>query len=190
MLEALAKDQFVDAVHDDDIRLRIAQSRPTTLRQALEIALELESFVLANKRRSRYVREVRIDEPPYGSTSQVGPWNGVLDLLVNMYSNEEEVRELQSHPQRNVGHVVEITFREIVLITSRKGEIADETGMTTFGILEVTPAREDRITVVVVWRISAKGTIRLQAMDVIKTQVIRETGVSWISQRSGSSNKR
>ena len=71
MLEALAKDQFVNAVHDDDIRLRIAQSRPTTLRQALEIALELESFVLANKRRSRYVREVRIDEPRYGSTSQV-----------------------------------------------------------------------------------------------------------------------
>ena len=81
MLEALAKDQFVDAVHDDDIRLRIAQSRPTTLRQALEIALELESFVLANKRRSRYVREVRIDELRYGSTSQVGPWNGVLDQL-------------------------------------------------------------------------------------------------------------
>jgi hypothetical protein len=42
MLEAFAKDQFVDAVHDDDIRLRIAQSRPTTLHQALEIALELE----------------------------------------------------------------------------------------------------------------------------------------------------
>jgi hypothetical protein len=41
MLEALAKDHFVDAVHDDEIRLRIAQSRPTTLRHALEIALEL-----------------------------------------------------------------------------------------------------------------------------------------------------
>ena len=107
-----------------------------------------------------------------------------------MYSNEEEVRELQRHPQRNVGHVVEITFREIVLITSRKGEIADETGMTTFGILGVTPAREDRITVVAARRISAGGTIRLQAIEVIKTQVIREMGVSWISQRSGSSNRR
>ena len=81
MLEALAKDQFVDAVHDDDIRLRIAQSRPTTLRQALEIALELESFALANKRRSRYVREVRVEEPRYDSNSQAGPWNGVLDQL-------------------------------------------------------------------------------------------------------------
>ena len=36
MLEALAKDQFLDAVQDDEIRLRIAQSRPTTLRQTLE----------------------------------------------------------------------------------------------------------------------------------------------------------
>ena len=81
MLEALAKDQFVDAVHDDDIRLRIAQSRPTTLRQALEIALELESFALANKRRSRYVREVRVEGPRYDPNSQASPWNGVLDQL-------------------------------------------------------------------------------------------------------------
>ena len=81
MLEDLAKDQFVDAVHDDDIRPRIVQTRPTTLRQALEIALELESFVLANKRRSRYVREVRIEERQYGPHSPVGPWNSVLDQL-------------------------------------------------------------------------------------------------------------
>ena len=27
------------------------------------------------------MREVRIDEPRYGSTSQVGLWNGVLDQL-------------------------------------------------------------------------------------------------------------
>ena len=81
LLEALAKDQFVDAVHDDDIRLRIAQSRPTTLRQALEIALELKSFSLANKRRSRYVREARIDEAQYGPNSPVALWNSVLDQL-------------------------------------------------------------------------------------------------------------
>ena len=81
MLEAFAKDQIVDAVHDDDIRLQIAQSRSPTLRQALEIALELESFALANKRRSRYVREVRVEEPRYDSNCQAGPWNGVLDQL-------------------------------------------------------------------------------------------------------------
>jgi hypothetical protein len=98
-----------------------------------------------------------------------------------MYSNAEEVHELQCRPQENVGHVVEITFREIVLITYRKGEIVVETGMT-FGILAVTLTREVRINVVAVRRIGVRGTIRLQAMDVIKTQVIcRETDCSWIN---------
>lgn len=99
-----------------------------------------------------------------------------------MYSNAQEVHELQCRPQENVGHVVEITFREIVLITYRKGEIVVETGMTMFGILGVTLTREVRINVVAFRRIGVRGTIRLQAMDVIKTQVIcRETGVSWIN---------
>ena len=42
-MEGLGKDQFLDAGQDDKMRLRISRSRPTTLRQALEIALELES---------------------------------------------------------------------------------------------------------------------------------------------------
>jgi hypothetical protein len=98
-----------------------------------------------------------------------------------MYSNAEEVHELQCRPQENVGHVVDITFREIVLITYRKGEIVVETGMT-FGILGVILTREVRLNVVAVRRIGVRGTIRLQAMDVIKTQVIcRETDGSWIN---------
>ena len=79
MLEALAKDHFVDAVQDDEICLRIAQGRPTTLRQALEIALELESFALASKRQSRYVREVRMEEPRDNFTHEQEHWNGVLN---------------------------------------------------------------------------------------------------------------
>jgi len=44
MLELLAKDQFVDALTDEDMRLRIRQNRPETLRGALEAALQLESY--------------------------------------------------------------------------------------------------------------------------------------------------
>ncbi len=43
MLEVLAKDLFVEALSDEDVRLRIRQSRPETLQRALETALELES---------------------------------------------------------------------------------------------------------------------------------------------------
>lgn len=44
MVTVLAKDQFIDALPDEDMRLRIRQSRPPSLRQALETALELESY--------------------------------------------------------------------------------------------------------------------------------------------------
>ena len=50
MIVVLAKDQFIDALPDEDMRLRIRQSRPPTLRQALETALELESYSMASKR--------------------------------------------------------------------------------------------------------------------------------------------
>ena len=37
--DVLARDQFMDALPDEDIRLRIKQERPQTLRKALEVAL-------------------------------------------------------------------------------------------------------------------------------------------------------
>ena len=40
MIETLAKDQFID----EDTRLKLRQSRPGSLREALETALELESY--------------------------------------------------------------------------------------------------------------------------------------------------
>ena len=60
MLEVLGKDQFIDALLNDDSRLRIRQMRPTTLRAALEHALELESYQLANQQTGRAVRETRL----------------------------------------------------------------------------------------------------------------------------------
>lgn len=63
MIEVLAKDQFIDSLPEEDMRLRIRQSRPESLRKALEAALELESYQLASKQRSRMVREVRLEDP-------------------------------------------------------------------------------------------------------------------------------
>ena len=57
VLETLTKDQFIDALNDDETRLRVAQARPTSLRAALGTALEIESFSLAARRRARTVRE-------------------------------------------------------------------------------------------------------------------------------------
>ena len=51
MIEVLAKDQFIDALQDEEMRLRLRQ------RQALEMSLELESFELASRHRPRMAKE-------------------------------------------------------------------------------------------------------------------------------------
>ena len=49
MLELLAKDQFIDSLTDEDTKLRIRQKSRKSLQQALEAALELESYQLASR---------------------------------------------------------------------------------------------------------------------------------------------
>ena len=46
--DIIARDNFIDALSDDDVRLKIHQSRPPSLQAALESAIELESFRLAS----------------------------------------------------------------------------------------------------------------------------------------------
>ena len=62
MVELLAKDQFVDALPDEDMRLRIRQNKPATLRDALKLALELESYQLASRQKAKPVREAYMEE--------------------------------------------------------------------------------------------------------------------------------
>ena len=64
MIEVLSKDQFIDALTDEDSRLCLRQNKPGTLSLALEQALELESIQLANKQRTKMVREVQLESPP------------------------------------------------------------------------------------------------------------------------------
>ena len=61
MLELLAKDQFIDSLTDEDTKLKIRQSRPDSLQQALEAALELESYQLATRQRTSIVRAAQLD---------------------------------------------------------------------------------------------------------------------------------
>ena len=61
MMELLGIDHFIDALHEEEMRLKVRQSRPKTLREAVQTALELESFHLASRQRSRPVRGTKID---------------------------------------------------------------------------------------------------------------------------------
>ena len=46
--DVLARDQFVDSLSDEDMRLKVKQERPKTFQSVLELAMELESFQLAS----------------------------------------------------------------------------------------------------------------------------------------------
>ena len=87
MVEVLAKDQFVDALPDEDMRLRIRQNKPATLRDALGTALELESYQLASKQKARFVREAQLEERhsvQQRTTDQIKEQTGdVLQQLVD-----------------------------------------------------------------------------------------------------------
>ena len=61
MMEVLGIDHFIDALQEEEMRLKVRQSCPKTLREAVQTSLELESFQLASRQRSRTVRGVKID---------------------------------------------------------------------------------------------------------------------------------
>ena len=48
--ETLSKDQFVDALQDSEMRIRIKQARPKYLNDAIQLAVELEAYNRAEKR--------------------------------------------------------------------------------------------------------------------------------------------
>lgn len=50
--ETLAKEHFIDALQDADIRWRVFQSRPTSLEDAVRVAVELEAFQVADRQRT------------------------------------------------------------------------------------------------------------------------------------------
>ncbi|CAC5425633.1 unnamed protein product [Mytilus coruscus] len=63
--DTLAKEQFIDALVDSEMRLRIKQSRPKGLNQALQLAVELEAYNTAESKTLKsmgHLRQTTSDE--------------------------------------------------------------------------------------------------------------------------------
>ena len=106
--DVLARDHFIDALTDEDLRLRIRQAKPQSLQKALEIALELESFQLASKHRNRlssgpigHLRKVEKDAtgPPVQSRSEKeDEKEGRFERLENTIN--ELIKEIKAQSRR------------------------------------------------------------------------------------------
>ena len=62
MLELLARDQFRDAIQDGDMWLQLRLAHPKSLRETLQLALELEAFQLASQCQAKPVRDATLDK--------------------------------------------------------------------------------------------------------------------------------
>ncbi len=98
MIELLSKDQFIDAIPDDETKVKIRQSRPDSLRRALETALELESYQLASLRRGRPVRAARTNdgelrEQTSAVAEQKPEWVDDLIRCIRQCTNDTRTRE-------------------------------------------------------------------------------------------------
>ena len=100
MKDLLAKEQLIDAILDGDTRLRLKQSRPHSLRAALTLAMELESYRLASRQRDFQVRGVNCDTAEGTSTEKPGHGEcGQDDLLAQVKGLlAEVVSQGRGHP--------------------------------------------------------------------------------------------
>ena len=88
--EVLARDHFIDALADFDTRWKIKQGSPTTLNKALDIAVELEAFQLANRQRASNPQSRAIQVAAGGDKSLA---NEVAEL-------REQLKRIQGQDRR------------------------------------------------------------------------------------------
>jgi len=90
--ETLARDYFVDSLGDADTRWKVKQSRPRTLNEAVDIAVELEAFQLAEQQRNYPARMTY-------ATGNVGSMHNPADVSPDV-SFKREVEGLKEIVRR------------------------------------------------------------------------------------------
>ena len=104
MVEVLSKDHFLP---DEEVQLRIRQIKPTTLRETLALALELESYQLASKQKAKYIREAWADDQPVQSVqsqqSEISVERTTSDILEQLVDALKNCGQDQRRGRRSAG---------------------------------------------------------------------------------------
>ena len=84
--ETLAKDHFIDALLDSDLRLRIKQARPRSLNDAVRHSVELEAYVKAEKKigESRGILKSVTSGPAGNTTAKLNDDKDVHKMLAEL----------------------------------------------------------------------------------------------------------
>ena len=105
--ETLAKEQFIDALVDADMRLRIKQARPQTLNDAIRLAVELEAFIRSDTKRVEQMSHLRVansnDSPDRSSFNNDELARTLRELQSSVKELQSDVKQLKNTPQsRNI----------------------------------------------------------------------------------------
>ncbi|CAC5404356.1 unnamed protein product [Mytilus coruscus] len=103
--DTLAKEQFIDALEDSEMRLRIKQSRPKGLNDAIRFAVELEAYNKAESRTMKslgHLRQTTSDERTEASNSpdtfvsmeNMATWMQTIEN--NLLSLTKEIKDFKS----------------------------------------------------------------------------------------------
>lgn len=101
--DSLAKDQFIDALEDREIRIKLRESGPKTLDEAVSRALQIEAMYEAESRRSKG-RSVRVvQEPSRSENSELVELlkqnTAAMNQIVNFVQQQQQ--QPSGEPKRN-----------------------------------------------------------------------------------------
>lgn len=97
--ETLAKEQFIDALVDADMRLRIKQARPQSLNDAIRLAVELEAFIKSDFGRIEQKSHLRVANGDSSRNDDADNTDELTKCLKGLQSSlnelKSEIRELR-----------------------------------------------------------------------------------------------
>ena len=101
--EVLAKDHFVDAIPDTDIRWKVLQTRPGTVQEALATATEVEAFQISERQRLRPGRlTANIVGPQVSDKHHDTLDSSISKILSEMKKDREEQRRLMEDLMKKI----------------------------------------------------------------------------------------
>ena len=89
--ETLAKDQFMEALLDPEMRYKVYQGKPGTLNEAVTVAVEYEAFLKAEKQRTREKKHIRSVQGELGSRQQEELAADFVSQLNRIQGNDPKV---------------------------------------------------------------------------------------------------
>ena len=140
--DSLAKDQFIDALEDREIRMKLRESGPKTLDEAVSRALQIEAMYEAESRRGKG-RSVRVVQESSKSENSellelIKQNTAAMNQMVNFVQQQQQ-QQPSSEPKRNgrglgpnAGRARDLRFR-LCFKCHKKGHFMADCKQTSAG---------------------------------------------------------